>query len=39
MRAYHKLASGRFAVADLRALDPLNAGRGVAGVRLGNQTD
>jgi hypothetical protein len=39
MRAYHKLASGRFAVADLRALDPLSAGRGVAGVPLGDQAD
>ncbi len=29
MRAYHKLAAGRFAVADLRALDPLGTGERV----------
>jgi len=30
MRAYHRLAAGRFAVADLRALDPLAAPARVA---------
>jgi hypothetical protein len=25
MRAYHRLGAGRFAVADLRAVDPLGA--------------
>lgn len=29
MRAYHKLAAGRFAVADVRALDPLGSGTGL----------
>jgi len=31
MRAYHKLGAGRFAVADLRALDPADAGSLLAG--------
>lgn len=35
MRAYHKLGAGRFAVADLRALDPAGAGSLVAGVGAG----
>ena len=33
MRAYHKLGAGRFAVADLRALDPIGAGSLLAGLR------
>jgi len=33
MRAYHKLEAGRFAVADLRALDPLGAGSLLGGAR------
>lgn len=31
MRAYHKLGAGRFAVADLRALDPLGSGLSALG--------
>jgi hypothetical protein len=31
MRAYHRLGAGRFAVADLRALDPLGGGFGAGG--------
>lgn len=34
MRAYHKLNAGRFAVTDLRALDPLGAENLFAGARL-----
>jgi hypothetical protein len=34
MRAYHKLQAGRFAVTDLRALDPLGTGSLLAGVRV-----
>lgn len=34
MRAYHKLDAGRFAVTDLRALDPVGAGAMSAAVRL-----
>ena len=30
MRAYHRLGAGRFAVADLRAVDPLGALGGAA---------
>ena len=33
MRAYHRLEAGRFAVADLRALDPADAGSLLASVR------
>jgi hypothetical protein len=29
MRAYHRMGAGRFAVADLRAVDPLGAVGGV----------
>jgi hypothetical protein len=35
MRAYHRLEAGRFAVADLRAADPLGALGGMAAVRSG----
>lgn len=34
MRAYHKLDAGRFAVTDLRALDPANAGSLLTGGRV-----
>ena len=34
MRAYHKLDAGRFAIADLRALDPVGAGNLVAAARV-----
>jgi hypothetical protein len=34
MRAYHKLGAGRFAVTDLRALDPIGADALSAGLRL-----
>jgi hypothetical protein len=33
MRAYHKLGAGRFAVTDLRALDPAGAGNLAAGAK------
>jgi hypothetical protein len=34
MRSYHKLGAGRFAVADLRALDPIGAEALSAGMRI-----
>jgi hypothetical protein len=34
MRAYHKLGAGRFAVTDLRALDPIGAEALSAGMRI-----
>jgi len=34
LRAYHKLGAGRFAAADLRALDPLHAERPIAGAQI-----
>jgi hypothetical protein len=34
MRAYHRLGAGRFAVADLRAVDPLGALSGGAGTDM-----
>lgn len=38
MRAYHKLGAGRFAVADLRALDPAGKGDLAAALRVGAHT-